>query len=83
MVGAGVSLAQYLEAAYYDTQEFGDVRTSTMVFHTWKAVGDVLAYTSGYIPYFGVATNAAWTAFNVSGEVNQVQDGMRWIDNAW
>ncbi|QIJ84745.1 LysM peptidoglycan-binding domain-containing protein [Vibrio coralliilyticus OCN008] len=83
MVGAGVSTAQYLESAHYDTQEFGYVRTSTKAFHTWKAVGDGLAFASGYIPYFGVAINAAWTAFNVSGEINQVQEGMRWIDNAW
>ncbi|WP_238124712.1 hypothetical protein, partial [Vibrio cincinnatiensis] len=81
LVGAGASALQYSEAVYYDKQKFGYVRTSTNVFHAWKFVGDALAFGAGYIPYVGVAVNVGWTAFNVSGEVNKVQEGMRWLDN--
>ncbi|MCG7490599.1 hypothetical protein MHN79_13995, partial [Vibrio sp. Of14-4] len=80
-VGAGISVMQYSQAANYDKEKFGYVRPSTYAFHGWKAVGDILAFGAGYIPYVGVAVNAGWTAFNVSGEVNQVQEGMRWLDN--
>ncbi|MEZ8236655.1 hypothetical protein AB6C62_24485 [Vibrio splendidus] len=80
LVGGVVSAIQFNDAKLYDQKQFGHVRASTYAFHVWKGTGDILAYGAGYFPYVGVAVNAGWAAFNVSGEVNQVQDGMRWID---
>ncbi|HGS4777301.1 TPA: DUF6531 domain-containing protein [Vibrio cholerae] len=81
IVGAGVSVMQFSQAAVYDKEKFGYVRPSTYAFHGWKAVGDALAFGAGFVPYVGVTVNVGWTAFNVSGEVNKVQEGMRWLDN--
>ncbi|WNJ96888.1 hypothetical protein RND59_07440 [Vibrio ruber] len=81
ILGGWRSAMQFWDAARYDEQQFGYIRSSTYAFHIWKGVGDALAYGVGFVPYVGVAVNTGWTAFNVSGEVNKVQEGMRWLDN--